>query len=103
RRRNLIKPTPSTRHFILRDKLIRSGHVRCVYSESEPSSLSEPPQSSAPISLPLQLRIDCPIIAASGRCQRRLAVTASEFGMMMLSLSVLLVSVHICGYLFEKM
>jgi Kef-type K+ transport system membrane component KefB len=30
-------------------------------------------------------------------------MTANEFGMMMLSLSVLLVSVHICGYLFEKM
>ena len=30
-------------------------------------------------------------------------MTASEFGMMMLSLSVLLVSVHVCGYLFEKM
>ena len=30
-------------------------------------------------------------------------MTASEFGMMMLSLSVLLISVHICGYLFEKM
>src|SRR6185312_1985862 len=30
-------------------------------------------------------------------------MTANEFGMMMLSLSVLLVSVHVLGYLFEKM
>src|SRR6185437_3924232 len=32
-----------------------------------------------------------------------MVMTGNEFGMMMLSLSVLLISVHICGYLFEKM
>ena len=30
-------------------------------------------------------------------------MTANEFGMMMLSLSVLLVSVHVLGWVFEKL